>query len=77
MLIVVEHRNVHELAQPLLDDEAVGGLDVLQIDAAESRSEEAHAIDELVDVAGVDLDVDAVDVGEALEEHGLALHHRL
>ena len=30
-----------------------------------------------VDVAGVDLEVDAVDVGEALEQHGLAFHHRL
>jgi hypothetical protein len=35
------------------------------------------AVDELVDVAGVDLEVDRVDVGEALEEDGLALHHGL
>ena len=35
MLVVMEHRNVHQLAQPLLDDEAVGRLDVFQIDAAE------------------------------------------
>jgi hypothetical protein len=52
-------------------------LDILQIDAAERRPEKAHAIDELVHVLGVDLQVEAVDVGKALEQDGLALHHRL
>ena len=37
----------------------------------------AHAVDELVDVLGVDLEVDRIDVGEALEQHRLAFHHRL
>ena len=37
----------------------------------------AHRVDELVDVPGVDLEVDRIDVGEALEEHRLAFHHRL
>ena len=77
VLVVVEDRDVHQLAQPLLDDEALRRLDVLEVDAAEGRPEVAHAVDELVDVLGVDLEVDAVDVGEALEQDGLALHHRL
>ena len=77
VLVVVEDRDVHQLAQALLDDEAFRRLDVLEVDAAEGRPEIAHAVDELVDVLGVDLEVDAVDVGEALEQHGLALHHRL
>ena len=55
------------LAQALLDDEAFRRLDVLEVDAAEGRPEEAHAIDELVDVLGADLDVHAIDVGEALD----------
>ena len=37
----------------------------------------AHAVDELVDVLGVDLEVDGIDVGEALEQDRLAFHHRL
>ena len=36
-----------------------------------------HDVDDLVRVVGVELDVDGVDVGEALEEDRLALHHRL
>ena len=61
----------------LLDDEALGRLDVLEIDAAEGGAEVAHAVDEFVDVLGIDLEVDGVDIGEALEQDRLAFHHRL
>ncbi len=77
VLVVVEHRDVHQLAQALLDDEALGRLDVLEVDAAEARAEVAHAVHELVHVLRVDAQVDPVDVGEALEQRDLALHHRL
>ncbi len=77
MLVVMEDGNVHHLAQLLLDDEAVGRLDVFQIDAAEAGTEIAHAVDEGVDVGGIDFEVDGVDIGEALEQHRLAFHHRL
>ena len=36
-----------------------------------------HAIDELVRVLGRDFEIDGIDVGEALEQHRLAFHHRL
>ncbi len=77
VLVVVEHGNIEQLAQALLDDEAFGRLDVLEIDAAESGMEKAHAVDELVDVARRDLEIDRVDAGETLEENGLPFHHRL
>ena len=77
VLVIVEDRNVHDLAQPLLDNEAVGRLDILEVDAAERRAEEPHAVDELVDIGCVDLEVDGIDVREALEQHRLAFHHRL
>ena len=77
VLVVVEHRDVEQLLEPLLDDEAVRCLDVLQVDAAEAGPQVAHAVDEGLHVLGIDQEVDAVDVGEALEEGALALHHRL
>jgi hypothetical protein len=77
VLVVVEDRDVHDLAQALLDHEALGRLDVLQVDAPEGRREIAHAVDEGVRVLGVDLEIDRIDVGEALEQHRLALHHGL
>ena len=43
VLVVMEDRDVHQLAQALLDDEALRRLDVLEVDAAEGRAEIAHA----------------------------------
>ena len=77
MLVVVEHGNVHQFAQALLDDEAFRRLDVLQIDAAERRREIAHAVDEFVDILGRHFQIDGVDVGEFLKQNGLTLHHWL
>jgi hypothetical protein len=77
VLVVVEDRDVHPLAQRALDDEALGGLDVLEIDAAEGGLQGRDHLDELVGILGVDLDVEHVDAGELLEQDGLALHHRL
>ncbi len=77
VLVVVEHRDVHQFAQALLDDEALRRLDVLEIDAAPAGAEIFDAVDELVGIFGGDLKIDGVDVGEALEQHRLAFHHRL
>ena len=77
VLVVVHDRDVHPLAQGLLDDEAFGRGDVLEVDAAEARLHQRHRLDELVGILGVELDVDRIDVGEALEQHRLAFHHRL
>jgi hypothetical protein len=77
VLIVVEDRDVELPDQRLLDVEAVGSLDVLEVDAAEGRLEQLAGLDHLVGVLGRELDVEDVDAGEALEEHALALHHGL
>ena len=77
MLVVMEHRDVHPLFQCLLDDEAVGGGDVLEVDAAEARLEQSDRVDEFLGIFGRDFDVDRIDVGEALEQHRFAFHHRL
>ena len=75
VLVVMEDRYVHQFAQAGLDDEAFGRADILEIDAAEGRAEIAHRIDEGVRILGRHLEIDRIDVGEALEENGLALHH--
>ena len=77
VLIVMEYRNVEQLAQPLLDDEAFRRLDVLEIDAAPALAEHPDAVDELVGILGRHFEVDRIDVGEALEQHRLAFHHGL
>ena len=77
VLVVVEDRDVHGLLQLFFDVEALGGLDVLQVDAAEGRLQELAGLDDLVRILGLELDVEDVDVGEALEEDPFPLHDRL
>ena len=77
VLVVMEDRDVEQFAQPLLDDEAFRRLDVLEIDAAPALAEQLHAIDEFVGILGRDFEIDGIDIGEALEQHRLAFHHRL
>ena len=77
VLVVVEDGDLHALAQAALDVEAVGRLDVLEVDAAEGGFQRGDHVDQLVEVALVDLEVEDVDAGELLEQHRLAFHHRL
>ena len=77
VLVVMKHRNIEQLAQPLLDDEALRRLDVFQVDAAPALAEEFDAVDELVRIFRVHAEIDRVDIREALEQHRLAFHHGL
>ncbi len=76
VLVVVKDRDVAALLERLLDLEALRRADVLEVDAAEGGREQLAEADDLLGVLGVDLDVEHVDVGKALEEDALALHHR-
>jgi hypothetical protein len=71
VLVVVEDGDLHPLAAEPLDDEAVGRLDVLEVDRAEGRLQRADDLGQLLGVGFVQLDVEAVDVGELLEEDAL------
>ena len=77
VLVVVKHRDIHDLAQLAFNQEAFRRLDVLQVDAAEGRAEMPHAIDEFVDVFCAQFQIDGVHVGKTLEQHRLAFHYRL
>jgi hypothetical protein len=77
VLIVVEHRNCHPAFQALLDLEALGRLDVLEVDPAEGRLQRRHHVDEPVDILLGNFDVEHVDAGEFLEQHRLAFHDGL
>jgi hypothetical protein len=50
VLVVVEDRDLHALAQLALDVEALGRLDVFQVDAAEGRLQRGDDVDQLVRV---------------------------
>ena len=51
-----------------------GRRDVLEVDPREHRGDGLDGADDLLDVGGVEADREGVDVGEPLEQRGLALH---
>ena len=77
MLVVVHDGNVELFAQPLLNVKAVGGRNILKVDAAKGGRQNLDGLDKLVRVFGVELEVKHVDVGKDFEEDALALHHGL
>ena len=77
MLVVVHDGYVERLLQALLYIEALGGLDVLEVDAAKGGGDALHGLAELLRVFLVDFDVEHVDTAIDLEEQALALHHGL
>ena len=77
MLIVMEHRDLHPLTAQLFNDETIWRFDVLKVDRAKGRLQRADDLGQLIGVRFVQLDVKAIDVGEFLEQNGLAFHHGL
>src|SRR6185503_8696480 len=67
VLVVVEDGNLHRLPQRLLDVEAVGGPDVLEIDASDGGLEQLAEPDDVVGAFGADLEIEDVEVRELLE----------
>src|SRR5450759_1221766 len=76
MLIVVEDGDVQLFLKPSLDLEAHRRRDVLQVDSTESGSDRLTYRHELLNARGTHTDGVRIDVGELLEQHRLALHHR-
>ena len=75
VLVVVEDGDVELLAQALLDLEASGRRDVLEVDAPEAGRDRQHRRHDRVHVLRRQAEREGIHAAEVLEEHGLALHH--
>ncbi len=58
MLVVVEHRDVHQLLESVLNDEAVGRFDILKVDATKAWAQITNTVDKIVGIFAVNADVD-------------------
>ena len=76
MLVIVEDGDVQLVLEALLNLEAFRRFDVFQVDAAEGGRQGFADLDDLVGALRGDLNIEDIDIGEFLEEHALALHHR-
>ena len=77
VLIVMEYRYVHALPTALLHKEAIRRFDVLQIDRAEGWFKLRNQLRKFFRILLINLDIEAIDVREFLEQNGLAFHDGL
>src|SRR5262249_31669109 len=75
VLIIVKDRNP-EIEQPCFDVETAWRGDVLQVDAAEDRRDQANGANDVFDVLTGQADGEGVHAGELLEQNGLPFHDR-
>ena len=77
MLIIMEHRNLHALTELLLDIKAFRRLDIFEIDTPEGGFQTGDDLDQFVRIIFADFQIEDIDIGELLEQHAFAFHHRL
>ena len=77
VLIVMENRNIHALAQLLLDVEALRRFDIFKVDTAEGRLQRRDDVDKFVRVQFIDFNIEHIDTGEFFKQNAFAFHHRL
>ena len=77
VLVIMHHRDLHPLAQGLLDHEAFGRLDVLKVDPAKAWLHQRDGFDQRIGIFGIQLDINGIDIGKAFEQDRLALHDGL
>ena len=77
MLVVVHDGDVEGALQTLLNIEALGSLDVLQVDTSKGRGNFLYCLAELLGVFLVYLNVEHVDAAIYLEQEALAFHDGL
>ena len=75
MLVVVED-GYSQVLEAFFNFETAGRGNVLEVDAAEAGGQVADRLDDGSIVLGAKADGESVHVGKALEENGLAFHHR-
>ena len=76
VLIVVKDGDVEGFLEPLLNLEAAGSADVLQVDPPEDGLNSGYGVDNDRRVLGVDRNGKGIDSGKVLEEYCFSLHHR-
>ena len=67
VLIIMKDRDVHNFFQLFFNVKTFGSLDVLEIDAAESRFQQFDGANDFIAILGVQFDIEYVNVGKPLE----------
>jgi hypothetical protein len=75
VLVIVKNWNVESPFESFLDLKAFRRTNILEIDPTKRRRDQLAGANHVVWIHTVDLDIENIDIGKALEEYALALHH--
>ena len=73
----MENRDIEHLFEFFFNVEALGRLNVFQIDSAKGGSDCLCDADDFVGIVAVHFDVEDIHIGEFLEKHAFAFHNGL
>ena len=76
MLVIVENRNIAALFQLLLDLEAAGSGDILQVYAAEGACQQSNGIYNFIYVLAAYAERNSVYIAKSLEQDTFTFHNR-
>ena len=76
MLVVVHYRDVQLLPEALLDVEAIGRGDILEVYASKSWRQNFNGFYKFIGVLGIEFKIKDIDVCKNFKQNGFAFHNR-
>ncbi|MNH42570.1 hypothetical protein D3C79_1042940 [compost metagenome] len=76
MLIIMEYRDVHALAQFLLNVETFWRFNIFEVDTTKSGFQGGNNVDQFVWIQLIHFNVKHINARKLLKQNTLAFHHR-
>ena len=77
MLIIMKDGDLHALTKFALDQEAIGSLDVLEVNSAKGWFQGGNHLNQFLGIAFVDFNIKHINPCKLFKEYRFALHDRL
>ena len=76
MLVVVEYRNLHALAEFFLNHKAFGCLDIFKVNTTKGGFQRGDNVYQLIDISLVHFNIKHINIGKLFKQDSLAFHYR-
>ena len=73
----MEDRDLHALAQFLLNVEALGRFDIFKVNPTKSRFQRGDHVDQFIRVKLINFDIEHIDTRKLFKQNAFAFHHWL
>ena len=77
MLVIMEDRDIHFLAQALFNNKTFRRANIFQINAAKRRTKQTNRIHKFIYFFGIKFQINPVNIGEFLKQNRFTFHNWL